>query len=178
MQVAANDGPCWDSFFDAVRHVVRLLLAGGDQVVFDRGRFESAFALQCADAISDDDDAPIRRSVAGQTSSTAPPRLSRALRAAFFDRGDDNAEAIATRFPEGGLYVCVGLPPLGQALQSLQRAITLVSVKGAGHGSCDWYLDTVGNVLELLVGDGRAVHGPAVFRREKFESTLGLNWVE
>ncbi|GJN33915.1 hypothetical protein PR202_gb22545 [Eleusine coracana subsp. coracana] len=44
MQVAASDGHCYDSFFDAIHHVVRLLLAG-NQVVFDRDRFESAFAL-------------------------------------------------------------------------------------------------------------------------------------
>ncbi|XP_062198778.1 uncharacterized protein LOC133901420 [Phragmites australis] len=40
------------------------------------------------------------------------------------------------RFPEGGLYVCADLPPLGPALQAAQRAIMQVVVRDASHGAC------------------------------------------
>ncbi|KAL6655531.1 hypothetical protein ACP70R_006357 [Stipagrostis hirtigluma subsp. patula] len=82
------------------------------------------------------------------------------------------------RFPEGGLYVCADLPPLGPALQAVQRAIMQVSVKDASHGACDCYYDTVADVMRLLVADAGNGRGPAVFDREKLESAFALEWVE
>lgn len=56
-----------------------------------------------------------------------------------------------------------------------------LSLKEAGHGSCDLYYDVVRDVLQLLIGDagvGTAVCGSVVFGWEKFESTFALEWVE
>ncbi|KAL6846522.1 hypothetical protein ACP4OV_023970 [Aristida adscensionis] len=78
------------------------------------------------------------------------------------------------RFPEGGLYVCPDLPPLGPALQAAQRAI----MQDADHGACDCYLDTLRDVMWLLVGDAGNGRGPAVFDREKLEADFGLQWVD
>ncbi|CAN6204534.1 unnamed protein product [Urochloa humidicola] len=95
-------------------------------------------------------------------------QLSRALAGAFFD--SDAAAAARSpfggggaRFPEAGLYVCAELPPLWPALQAVQRALLQVAVKGAGDGPCDWYYDTVGELMRLLVDDAEAGRGAAVF---------------
>uniref|UniRef100_A0A0D9XE11 Uncharacterized protein n=1 Tax=Leersia perrieri TaxID=77586 RepID=A0A0D9XE11_9ORYZ len=111
--------------------------------------------------------------------------LSRWLSAAFFAGGAfftvaAAAAAAATpfasgaRFPEGRLFVCADLPPLGPALQAAQRAMMQVAVKNADHDTCDWYFDTIGELMRLLVGDAGV--GPAVFDRASFESTFALDW--
>jgi putative intracellular protease/amidase len=112
-------------------------------------------------------------------------QLSHELSGAFFDRQAAAARPFAAvcgataRFPEDGLYVCADLPPLGPALQDVQRALVQVAVQDASHGACDLYFDTIGHVMRLLVvgdaGDGR---GPAVFDRSKFEVVLAVKWVD
>lgn len=101
--------------------------------------------------------------------------LSRSLSGAFFAVGAAAAPfASGARFPEGKLFVCADLPPLGPALVAAQRAMMQVAVKDASHGPCDWYFDTVGELMRLLVGDTGV--GPAVFDRASFESAFALEW--
>ncbi|CAN6217758.1 unnamed protein product [Urochloa humidicola] len=107
-------------------------------------------------------------------------QLSRSLSAAFFF-APPPAGAFATvgaRFPEGALYVCPDLPPLAPAVRAVQRALMQVAVLEASHGTCDWYFDTVGDVMWQLVGNARDGRGPAVFDREKLEAAFKLEWEE
>lgn len=105
------------------------------------------------------------------------------LNASFFDCKKLAAAPFAAgdvRFPDHGLFVCVDLPPLGPALQAVQRSLMQVSVKGADLVSSSSYLHAVYEVWQLLVGEpgnGGAVHGPVAFGRDKFESHFAIEWV-
>lgn len=87
-----------------------------------------------------------------------PHQLSNTLTAAFFYQSSARPAPMVAggvRFPEGGLYVSVDLPPLGPALLDVQRPLIQVSIRDADHGSCDWYFDTVRHLMWRLRGGRR-----------------------
>ncbi|XP_052167839.1 uncharacterized protein LOC127784552 [Oryza glaberrima] len=199
VRVAAEeaDHAACDCYYDAVRDAMRLLVGdaglfrssfSSHWVFFSNVEFQSRFrgynpfpAVAAASALRWVPHAAAVsavRALLGASHEDLRLRvhhLSRSLSGAFFAVGAAAAPfASGARFPEGKLFVCADLLPLGPALVAAQRAMMQVAVKDASHGPCDWYFDTVGELMRLLVGDTGV--GPAVFDRASFESAFALEW--
>ncbi|EEE69765.1 hypothetical protein OsJ_29474 [Oryza sativa Japonica Group] len=183
VRVAAEeaDHAACDCYYDAVRDVMRLLVGDAGLFSLASAATTPAPAVAAASALRWVPHAAAVsavRALLGASHEDLRLRvhgLSRSLSGAFFAVGAAAAPfASGARFPEGKLFVCADLPPLGPALVAAQRAMMQVAVKDASHGPCDWYFDTVGELMRLLVGDTGV--GPAVFDRASFESAFALEW--